>query len=187
MSITAAALQAIYAHSNDPWHFATSPYEQEKFRATRAALSRDSYGAALELGCGNGALAAHLAPLCDDYTGLDAVDTALLAAQSAVPQARFVQGFLPCALPEGAFDLIVLSEILYFLDPEEIRDLARDIQRRWPGAELLCVSYLGETSHTLSGEQALECFTAALPARSFHALRRTDGYRIDRSTGADHG
>ena len=186
MSVTASALQAIYANGDDPWHFATSPYEQEKFRATRAALSHDRYEAALELGCGNGALARHLAPLCNSYTGLDAVETALLAAQSALPQGRFIQGFLPCALPTTRFDLIVLSEILYFLDADEITDLARDIEGRWPRAELLCVSYLGNTSHALSGEQSLACFTAAMPPRRFTLLRRTQGYRIDRATGADH-
>ena len=70
-------LETIYADGDDPWGFRTSAYEQAKFRATRAALGRPSYASALEIGCGNGELARHIAPICDQYTGVDAVETAL--------------------------------------------------------------------------------------------------------------
>jgi len=93
-------LGTLYADGDDPWGFRSSPYEQAKFRATRAALARPGFGSALELGCGNGELARHIAPICARYTGVDAVDKALQAARRAVPGGRFEQLFLPAPRPE---------------------------------------------------------------------------------------
>ncbi|MFD2740083.1 class I SAM-dependent methyltransferase [Sulfitobacter aestuarii] len=181
MSVPIEHLHRIYADSDDPWNFAESAYEQGKFRATAAALSRPHYAAALEIGCGNGALARHLAPRCASYTGIDAVAKAIAAARRALPNARFEQRFFPCPLPPGAFDLIIISEFLYFLSPPDILDLAERIIRLWPDAELLCVSYLGDTGDQLSGEEALCHFIAALAGRPrFETCRPAPGYRIDR-------
>ncbi len=181
MRVTLGELEDKYRESADPWNFCTSRYEQEKFVATRNALSRQRYHSALELGCGNGALAKHLAPLCDLYCGVDGVSRAVAAARRAVPDATIVQAYFPCDLPSGAHDLIVLSEILYFLGREDIRALAEQITRRWPEAEILCVSYLGPTGNPLQGEEALEVFRQTLgPGFNLINLIMASGYRIDR-------
>ena len=132
-------LNALYADTPDPWNFEHSDYEQAKFAATRAALTRSRYTSAFELGCGNGQLARHLAPLCESYTGMDAVAIAVETARRAVPKARFIQDFYPCPLPDEDFDLLILSEILYFLDPATLRSLAKEIAASWPRAEVICV------------------------------------------------
>ena len=75
-------LQRLYAGSVDPWNFRESAYEQAKFAATRDALARPRYAACLELGCGNGELARHVAPLCDRYVGVDAVEIAHVEDES---------------------------------------------------------------------------------------------------------
>lgn len=178
-------LQALYANGDDPWGFRTSPYERERFEATRSALRRDRYESALEVGCGNGELARRLAPCCGRYTGLDAVDAALAAARRAVPGGRFVQGFLPCELPAGPgerpHDLVVLSEVLYFLDAPGLVALADQIARRWPVAEVLAVNWLGPSGNLLEGEAALDAFASALsPAFAMTPVARTERYRIDR-------
>ena len=180
MGVCQDHLNALYADTADPWNFAQSDYEQAKFAATRAALSRPRYASAFELGCGNGQLARHLAPLCDTYTGMDAVEIAVETARRALQQARFIQGYYPCPLPKDDFDLLILSEILYFLDPPSLRRLADDIAASWPRAEVICVTYLGETGHELQGREALEIFTAALETHVFGPAARAEGYRIDR-------
>lgn len=181
MSVRRERLNDIYANSDDPWQFDTSPYEQEKFRQTAAALSSDHYSAAFEFGCGNGALARHLSPRCARYVGFDAVDRALSVARRRVPQAVFVQGYYPCPLPEGPFDLLVLSEILYFLSAQTIEKLAADLVASSPAAEVMIVTYLGDTAHELQGEEALQIFCGAMvPTHDFEQLHRTDRYRIDR-------
>lgn len=181
MSVSLSDLRGLYAHTDDPWNFAHSDYEQAKFAATRLALSRPSYRSALELGCGNGALAAHLAPLCARYTGLDAVDKAVSAARARVPGARFLSELYPCPLPDEGFDLIVLSEILYFLSAESIAHLARHLAGIAPEAEILCTTFLGDTEHALQGIESLQVLQAALADRvTFICLADTGGYRIDR-------
>lgn len=181
MTVTRARLQEIYAETDDPWNFVCSRYEQEKFRTTRTALTRPRYASALEIGCGNGELARHLAPFCDAYTGIDAVGKAVAAARRAVPSARFVQGYFPGQLPEGNHDLIILSEILYFLTPDHLTELAEVILRQWPSAEMVCVTYLGDTGNELQGEAALAVFAKALGgSHRLQNYRTAAGYRIDR-------
>lgn len=185
MTVTAERLDAIYAGSADPWNFANSPYEQAKFRQTRECLARDHYRSALDIGCGNGELARHIAPLCDAYTGLDAVEKAVAAAREVLPQGNFVQGDHPCPLPEGEHDLVVVSEFVYFLGAPAIAQLATEITTRWPRAEVLCVTWLGDTAHELQGEEALQVFLAAAAPRKFETCHGTMHYRIDRSLPED--
>ncbi|MFU8863553.1 MAG: class I SAM-dependent methyltransferase [Rhodobacterales bacterium] len=178
--VSISHLHGLYAATDDPWNFAGSPYEQEKFRATRRALSRTRYAAAFELGCGNGHLARHLAGAVAHYTGMDAVNTALEAARKTLPAGTFVNGYYPCDLPEDSFDLVVLSEILYFLDHATLRTLAADIAARWPAAEIICVTYLGPSGNALQGDEALSAFIPALQTHRFTQVARAEGYRIDR-------
>ena len=181
MSVSLDRLHALYADTDDPWNFNRSAYEQGKFAATRDALSRPSYRAALELGCGNGALAAYLSPACDEYTGIDAVEKAVEAARRRVPGARFMCNYYPCPLPPDQFDLIVLSEVLYFLSPDVIGRLVCDIINTGLQAEVICTTFLGDTEHLLQGTEALDVLTAAMKDRwTFACLANTGTYRIDR-------
>ena len=178
-------LQALYADGDDPWDFRTSVYEHDKFRATAQSLLRPAYASALELGCGNGELARHIAPRCRTYTGVDAVACALDAARRAVPAGHFVQTYLPCDLPRGPHDLIVLSEVLYFLCHDGLLSLGQQILRRWPAAEVIAVTWLGPTGNALQGEAALAAFVDAVsPRMTATSLARTENYRIDRMVAA---
>jgi len=173
-------LDALYEGTEDPWDFRRSDYERERFEATLAALPGDRFRSALELGCGNGELARRIAPRCDAYLGLDAVETAVAAARRAVPRARFDLAFLPCCLPEGEHDLVILSEILYFLDPDGVTDLALQIDARWPQAHLLLVTYRGPSGNLLECEAALALFLASLDDRRALSTARLDpAFRID--------
>ncbi len=186
MNATLEQLHRLYADTDDPWNFDASPYEQAKFAATRDALTRDRYRSALELGCGNGALARHLSPRCARYTGLDAVGKAVEAARKKVPEARFVTGCYPCPLPGEGFDLVVLSEVLYFLHPEDIALLCRDLARKAPRAEILCVTFLGDTEQALQGVEALDLFATGSRARlDLAPVLETGRYRLDRGVMRD--
>jgi trans-aconitate methyltransferase len=174
-------LKALYKMGDDPWNFRTSAYEHEKFEATSAALQRDRYSSALELGCGNGELARRIAPKCTAYTGLDAVEAALTAARKAVPEGRFIRGFLPCDLPDGDHDLIIVSEILYFLDHAGLLSVAQQISARWPHAEILAVNWLGPSGNALQGDEALRLFGQGLAKTATRqSLIQSSKYRIDR-------
>ncbi|TDL74168.1 methyltransferase domain-containing protein [Palleronia sediminis] len=176
-----AHLHGLYANTDDPWDFRSSPYEAERFAAVERTLPRAHYGMALEIGCGNGELARRIAPRCASYTGIDAVPSALVAARAAVPTGRFVEAFLPCALPEppggAGYNLVILSEILYFLDQSAIARIAGDLDRDHPGADVICVTWRGETGHALSGDEAVAAFAAATDRRC-RTPHVADGYRI---------
>jgi len=183
MATTLDHLNRLYGDTDDPWNFIDSPYEQQKFCATKDALTRGHYRAALELGCGNGALAQHIAPLCQSYVGVDAVERPLRAARNRVPDARFIIGCYPCPLPDADFDLIILSEVLYFLTPETIAHLCRDLTARAPRAEIICTTFLGDTELPLQGAEALQLFSSGMQdlLRLEHIVDAGQ-YRIDRGT-----
>ena len=173
----AAHLSALYRDSDDPWDFRDSDYEQFRFDRMVEAVEMVAPARVLEVGCGNGEFARRIAKgRC--YTGIEGAARAVELARAAVPDGQILKMFLPAPLPgdAGEYDLIVLSEILYFLDPGGVADLARQIGEKHADAWLLLVNYAGPTGHLLDGVQAERCFRDALP----HALEELHGFRHDR-------
>lgn len=111
-----AYFERMYAASDDPWHLDDNPYEQRKHALTVACLPRERYRRGFEPGCSIGLLTALLAPRCDELVATDAVAEPLVAARRRVPDEHvsFAQSALP-DWPAGELDLVVLSEVLYFL------------------------------------------------------------------------
>lgn len=177
--------EALYRADPDPWRFRTSEYEREKYAATLQALTRPRYGRALEVGCSIGVFTAQLAPRCDALLAIDGSATALDAARvacAALPGARFEVRLVPDAFPEGRFDLIVLSEVLYYLHPVDLdRVAARCLEALEPGGDLVLCHWLGETDYPLTGRDATDLFVrAALRPPLTHAVLHDGTYRLDR-------
>ncbi|RYI86437.1 MAG: hypothetical protein EON47_22590, partial [Acetobacteraceae bacterium] len=80
MTLPATYFDALYAATPDPWAFASSDYEREKYAATLAALPRPHYARVLEIGCSIGVLTRMLAGRGDAVVALDVAETALAAA-----------------------------------------------------------------------------------------------------------
>jgi SAM-dependent methyltransferase len=115
----------VYAASEDPWGFTTRWYEERKYSLSLAMLPRRRYGDAFEPGCSIGVLTAMLASRCDRLLSCDVSPEAVRQARSRAPGARVERRMMPEDWPEGAFDLIVFSEFLYYLAP---RDLSRVLE-----------------------------------------------------------
>jgi SAM-dependent methyltransferase len=175
----------LYQSNPDPWGFQTNPYEQDKYARSVDVLRRDRpFASGLEVGCSIGVLTRMLAPLCDALLGLDVVDQALADASQRCadqPWVRFARMRAPDEWPEGRFDLIVLSEVLYFLSPDDIdRCAVRVRDSLLPDARVLLVNWLGETDDPSSGDQAAERFIAAMAGRLTVAEQgREPRYRLD--------
>jgi len=146
-SLPAAYFDATYARHDDPWGFTDRPYEARKRALTLAALPDDRYARALEVGCSIGVLTTALADRCDVLTGTDVADAALQRARERLtdaPHVRLVRGALggtgDDALPGGPFDLVVLSEVGYYLSWPDLTaalpDLLTRLARR--GTVLAC-------------------------------------------------
>jgi hypothetical protein len=138
-----ALFDAVHTRNADPWQYATSWYEQRKRALTLAALPDRRYAAGLEIGCSIGTLSVELARRCDTFLAVDASSAALAHAAGRLehlPAARTRHLTVPQDWPEGAFDLIVVSEVGYYLSPEELAALYERIEATLlPGGTLaLC-------------------------------------------------
>jgi predicted TPR repeat methyltransferase len=123
---TAAYFERIYREP-DPFQYRRRWYEARKRALTLACLPRQRYRSAWELGCSNGVLSAALAERCDALLGTDLSAAALADAASSTvawPNVRFEQAHHPQDWPPGRFDLIVVSEVGYYLPPDELSDMA---------------------------------------------------------------
>ena len=153
---------AIYAADPDPWKFASSPYEQDKYRLTLEALPQSRYRSALEVGCSIGVLTRALASRCDRLLAIDAARAPLAHARrrcAAQPAVHFAQMFAPAQWPEGLFDLILLSEVVYYLALRDVARVAGRIKKSLaPNGDIVLVHWTGPTNYPLSADQAVGLF-----------------------------
>ncbi|MGU3390697.1 SAM-dependent methyltransferase [Sphingomonas sp. M1A8_2b] len=183
-SIESEYFEALYKAEGDPWHFETSAYEAAKYEATLAALPRDRFVTALEVGCANGVLTTRLAERCDALLAVDVSDTALAAASARCadqPNVRVERRRLPAEAPGGAFDLVLLSEVVYYWDSADIVGLADYLRTAIvSGGHVLLVHWIGETDYPKSGDDAVVELRSAL-GDAAHVVRsdRHEAYRLD--------
>ncbi|WP_396288913.1 PIG-L family deacetylase [Curtobacterium sp. KT1] len=114
------SFDAHYERKPEGWDFEGSWYERRKRAVTLAALPRERYRSALELGCATGVLTAALAERADAVLGTDISAAPLAQAAVRAPGARFVQASLPAEWPSGRWDLVVMSEVGYYLSPADL-------------------------------------------------------------------
>lgn len=167
-----AHLAALYAGSGDPWNTRASPYEQHKFARTMASLPRARYRHGLEIGCGAGTLTARLAARCDTLVAMDCTAGALTAARSQASNAGVdvVEGTVPASWPGQPPDLVVLSEVLYFITDAENAGLALRLGQGCAAAcDVVLVNWLGDTGGAIGGAAAARRLIGRLGA-THHAL-----------------
>jgi 2-polyprenyl-3-methyl-5-hydroxy-6-metoxy-1,4-benzoquinol methylase len=183
-SLTKTYFDDLYRRSQDPWRFETSPYERDKYAATLAALPRERYARGLEAGCSIGILTRQLAMRCDRLLSFDASALPLERAREIcadVSNVAFRQVVLPQEWPEGNYDLIVLSEILYYFNATDLSTIAARVRSSlMASGHVVCVHWIRETDYPLTGDQAAELFIADL-RDVMHpvAQMRNENYRID--------
>ncbi|HEY1687648.1 MAG TPA: SAM-dependent methyltransferase [Solirubrobacteraceae bacterium] len=189
MSATAdlERFERLYQQSPDPWGYLTSSYEQEKYAATLAALLRRSHGLSLEVGCSIGVFTLQLAARCAQLVAIDFSLSALELARDnlqGVSNVDLRRAVFPAEIPQGRWDLIVCSEVLYYLQPQALEEAIDWIESQLAsGASVLTVSWRGVgRDEPLSGDEVHDRLARKL-AR-WHALdARQDRYRLDRFDG----
>ena len=185
-SLPGGYFDALYARDPDPWGFRTRPYEAAKYDDTLAALEGRRFRRAVEVGCSIGELTARLEPACDALLGIDIAEAALDKARrrnADAPNIAFARMTVPAELPAGRFDLIVLSEVLYYFGSDDLERVAKWVgQALEPGGRTLLVHWLGETpDYPQTGDGAVEAFLTAAAAELTTDLRwRREAYRVDR-------
>lgn len=128
-SLPLAHFDHLYQQHRDPWQVRQRWYEQRKQALLLACLPRARYQRAFEPACGTGALTLALAERCDAVWAVDGSSVAVgIARQHTAGSANIhvEQKRLPHDWPENPFDLVILSEWLYYLSDS---DLATTIRR----------------------------------------------------------
>ena len=181
-SVPPAYFDAMYAARADPWGYTTSAYERGKYAATLAALPRAHFDRAFEPGCSIGVLTRMLARRCTRLVAADVSEVSLDRAHAwcrGMRNIRFRRMPIPAQWPGGTFDLIVLSEVLYYLSRRDVRDTVRKTVRALrAGGVVIIVHWLGATGTARGGDQVARAFIsrARLPVI---AWRRKRQYRLD--------
>ena len=182
-SLPASYFEKLYASDPDPWRFATSDYEREKYDATLAALAGRQYGSAFEIGCSIGVLTQRLAAHCTHLLAVDVAEDALAKARTRcadLPAVTFAKLQIPRQWPPGQFDLILFSEVLYYLSETDLAEIARLTREALnPAGTVLLVHYTPETNYPLTGDAAATLFIEQTGFTPSLQLRQ-DRYRLDR-------
>ncbi|MDX8466837.1 trifunctional glycosyltransferase/class I SAM-dependent methyltransferase/polysaccharide deacetylase [Mesorhizobium sp. VK23B] len=178
--------------NEDPWNYG-SPYEQEKYERQLEILPAGPIGRALELACAEGHFTRQLAPRVGHLTATDISAIAVGRARarcSDQPNVDFgVLDFSADTLP-GEMDLIVCSEVLYYLDDlAELRRIAKKlVEALAPGGSFISAHAFvlrdnpertGFDWNTF-GAQAISETLAATEGLVLERSIQTELYRIDR-------
>ncbi|WP_309619948.1 bifunctional PIG-L family deacetylase/class I SAM-dependent methyltransferase [Salinibacterium sp.] len=173
-SLSAPYFDDLYAARADPWRLATRWYETRKRAITVASLPRARYRRAVEIGCSIGMLTRELASRCDTLLAVDVAAAALASARERLrddAHVTFAQLDVTTGFPAGFFDLIVLSEVGYYLSRTALISLVERAERHLEagGILLLCHWRHPVDDYLLSGDQvhqiANDCTTLTRIAR----------------------
>jgi SAM-dependent methyltransferase len=177
----------VYRANEDPWAFASSPYEREKYADTLAALNQPRYERAFEIGSSIGVLTAQLAQRCGQLLSIDVSEAALAQARqrcASLPQVELRKMQVPSEFPDGQFELILLSEVGYYWSPT---DLARAadlmLAALATGGQLLLVHWTPVVpDYPQTGDEVHEFFLQKAsptgPLKHLHGHRAAK-YRLD--------
>lgn len=190
-STPASYFEDMYRGAADPWHLAERWYERRKYDLTVAALPLPRYRRAFEPACSVGELTVRLAERCDQVLACDRVDSAVATARGRtadLPHVEVRRLTLPQEWPPGSFDLIVLSELLYYFDARALQDvLARTVDALEPGGTLVTTHWNHQVAEHHGTGSTLAGVLGSVPGLSLTADHREADFvlQVYGRTGAD--
>ena len=168
-----------YAEASDPWQLEERWYERRKYAITLALLPYPRYRHAFEPGCSIGVLTEHLAHRCDHVTATDVAIAALDAVNRRLVEAgsrdrvTLLRRSLDEPWPATQFDLVVLSEIGYYLKAAELKTvLDREVARLARGTVVVAAHWRHRVDdYPITGDRANDIIGAT------PGLHHLGGYR----------
>jgi SAM-dependent methyltransferase len=148
----------VWAAGDDPWEHGTRWYETRKYDLTAAALPRPRYRRSFEPGCGAGFLTSRLAERSEEHLAMERHPRGVAATARRChdrPTVTVLEGTIPDDWPPGRFDLIVLSEVLYYLDDADLDAVLERVDGSLvTGGDLVVVHYRPAVAeHTWTGDE----------------------------------
>jgi len=122
-SIGKPYFDAMYAASQDPWNFTASAYEQEKYQHTIKALAGKQFKQGIEIGCSIGILTELLSRHCEVIMGVDISEQPIAIAKERLKNREGISFDvlqIPQQYPDQKYDLIVVSEVAYYMSKEDL-------------------------------------------------------------------
>jgi SAM-dependent methyltransferase len=149
----ASAFDHLYADIRDPFgaELPQYRYQQRKYDSLLSMLPARRFRNVLDVGCGLGSFTRKLAPFCNHILGTDISAEAIRQARKLSLAHSHVDYSQEDILEqsgsarEGTFDLIILADTLYYIDPmtnARLNSIARNISSKMtPGGLLLLVNH----------------------------------------------
>jgi LmbE family N-acetylglucosaminyl deacetylase/SAM-dependent methyltransferase len=172
-----------YDRSDDPWGFESRWYEERKRALTLAMLPRRRFASTFEPGCGTGLLSLELAQRSDLLLAADISMAATEATRrrlTGLDHVTVQQLTVPADWPAERFDLVVLSELGYYLDDADLDHLVERAAGALSDDGVLvgCHWRHPVADHRRSGDDVHEKLAAA-PELSSLARYRDDDVAVD--------
>ncbi|MGY4501465.1 2-polyprenyl-3-methyl-5-hydroxy-6-metoxy-1,4-benzoquinol methylase [Bradyrhizobium sp. GM24.11] len=158
--------------NDDPWRLDHNPFERERHtQLLRLSLSNGAVSTGLEIGCAAGAFTEKLAPHCKRLTVIDVMPRAIGRAVQRTKRWSHISWAATDILQfstEELFDLIVVAEVLYYLEDMTRMRTAIDkmVKILAPGGYLVFGSARDATcrrwGHVAGAETVITILTEAL-------------------------
>ncbi|MEH2330589.1 class I SAM-dependent DNA methyltransferase [Nostoc sp.] len=184
-SLPPSYFDKLYSENLDPWRFETSEYEANKYAATIAALRKERYRSAFEIGGSIGVLTEKLQQRCDSLLSIDVSKIAQTKAKERcqhLSNVKFQIMRVPEQYPDEMFDLTLVSEVGYYWSWEDLKKSQQYIlEHLEPGGHLLLVHWtLYARDYPLSGDEVHDSFFELTPNKLRHLKgQREEEYRLD--------
>lgn len=175
----------VYDVSTDPWNFETSIYERNKYLVTMQALNKKTYKNVFEIGCSIGILSEMLALIAEKLLAVDASEAPLIKAKQRLVNYKNVvveKMNVPTEFITTPADLIVLSEVAYYLNNDDLKILReKTLQQLEKGGQLLMVHWTPFVhDYPQTGDRVHEYFLEFENQELKHLLhQRYETYRLD--------
>lgn len=174
----------------DPWDY-TSAYEQEKYRHTLEMIPGEASLKVLELGCAEGIFTKMLSGKVDSVLAMDISERALQRASkkcAGLENVQFEQHDIAKGIPDDGYNLIICSEILYYLrDRYALTRFANRVKQALPSGGHLLMTHANMVSDDKSqtgfdfneiGAQFIGETFSSEPGLEFIRELQTELYRV---------
>ncbi len=187
--VPASYFERMYEADPDPWGFESRWYERRKYALTMAMLPNERYRSAFEPGCSVGVLSELIAGRADRLLSTDIAEAPLRRARErGIPNVEFRRESLHDGWPDEQFDLVVLSEMCYYVHPAELDALvSKAVDAAEPGGTVCVAHWRHDVPEYPSTAAEVHTAFRASPHLLLRAEYRDDDVLVDvftRGTGA---
>jgi SAM-dependent methyltransferase len=140
----------LFRLNDDPWGYESVWSETRRHSLILSMLDSPTYQRAFEPGCANGVFTAQLATRAEAVLAWDGSNEAVRLATKKTKRfanVSVVHRCVPDDWPRGNFDLIVLSDFLYYLSELDIRKVAAMAMKSLSGGGFLIACNWIEIAH----------------------------------------